>query len=779
MRASTKKLLNDIRHRKLRTLLTILGIAIGILGLTAINIASDQLRASFEFLTDTTAQPDLTFTTSPTDAAFATLIQAQPNVRAVQAERTISTRWSIASGHVPIDITAFPDVGHVSMNRFELVEGQLPGPGQILLESSDRGIAQVQLGDTITVGTATLAQRITVSGFARTQGQESAVLTQRASGYMRQNDVEQLFHVQGFNRLLIQLNDYGQRTTTARQLAQIFDALHVLVLGSSIGHTNSLVAVSDGLFGTMRVLSIIAMLLSAFLLLGTITALVTEQMQVIGTMKAIGASQGQVVRHYLLLVTLYGIVGTLLGLGPGILGGWLLVNYISGLANLDIGPLTVSPLLVLESAAVGVGVPLLAAALPIYAGTRITVRQALSGYGLVSGPAGRAGTRALRLLSALPLTMQFGMSNVFRRRARAILTLLTLTMAGTAFLAVQETSNSFDTFLSQVFATYHFDMVVSLPTPQSYDAWNHLLKPIDGVATIEPISWVGVQTQWGSGLLTGVQADSRLYQKQLLRGRWFSSGDKNVTVISEDAAHKSGLNVGDSVSFHDSIHSGTWHIIGIARDYNAVGVNSFGVLLAPMEQVNAFQHLPSNFTRMMMLQSSRSGQTQINALATRVDSSLSTEGYLPSVTTAQQEIQSNENTYQVLYILLDVVTIVVALVGAIGLFNSLAMSVLERRREIGILRSMGATGGKIAQVFWSEGVALGLLSWLLALVLGIPAAYGFVLLLGHLLIPVPFSFNSVSLAWMLVFIVLIATCACVIPVLGATRVRIAQTLRYE
>jgi len=71
VRALTKKVFKDITHRKLRTVLTIVGIAIGIIGLSAISIASNQFRSSFEYSTDITAQPDLRFFTAPTNASIA------------------------------------------------------------------------------------------------------------------------------------------------------------------------------------------------------------------------------------------------------------------------------------------------------------------------------------------------------------------------------------------------------------------------------------------------------------------------------------------------------------------------------------------------------------------------------------------------------------------------------------------------------------------------------------------------------------------------------------
>lgn len=779
MRASTVKVFKDIFHRKLRTTLTIVGIAIGILGLSAINIASNQIRSSFAYTSDLSAQPDIQFFTAPTSASLVSVLQRQPNVQVVQAEGYVPTRWTIPSGHISLNITGIEDFQHVQINKFELVEGNLPGANQILLEASDKALASVHVGDQIEVSVRGTTQKLTVSGFARTRGRPSSGLLERGLGYMHEGDLEALFQTPGVNNFLFQLHNYDQRNATARQLAQVFEQQHVLVLDISVGHDDETSALADGLFGTMRVLSIIAILLSIFLLLGTVTALVTEQLQIIGTMKTLGAVRGKVMRHYLSIVLVYGIAGTLIGLILGVLGGYLLVSYFGNLLNLDIGALDVPPLLIVESVAIGIGVPLLAAALPVYFGTRITVREALSGYGLDGG--GQRGGKWGRVFGFLgiPQTIQLGVRSLFRKRTRAFLTLITLTIAGSAFLAVQTTTYSFGTFLDQVFTAYHFDVLVSVPNPEPYARLQQALANVQGIGKVEPLIWSDVDTQWGTGLLTGVQPGTQLYQKQLVAGRWFAAGDQSAVIISQDAADKSGLGVGDSISFHGAISSASWHIIGIVKDYNGIGPGSLGVLLAPIAEVNAFRRLPQDFVQTVMVQSPDNSSVGVNALATRIDTTLSSTGIQANIITAQQQIQRDQNEFQILYALLYTVVVIVALVGAIGLFNTLAMSVLERRREIGILRSMGATGRKVAQVFWTEGLTQGIFSWLIALALGIPAAYGFVLLLGNILVPVPFAFDTTNLIWMLGFIIVVVTIASIGPAWGAARVKVVQTLRYE
>jgi putative ABC transport system permease protein len=779
MRALTRKAITDVTRRKLRAGLTILGIAIGIMGLAAISIASDQLKASFQYTTDAAGSPDIDFNTAPADTSLVSALAEQPHVTAVEARANQPTRWAIPSGHFPFTVVGVQDFGAMRYNKIQMVEGRLPGAGEILLDSGDHAAAQVKLGDTVNLDIHGQTQTLTVSGFARTRGLPSASIVGFATGYMRQADVQTLFQAPGVNEFALSVDNTTQAHAIAQQLAPFFEAHNIAVLNATVGHDDHGIAtITNGLFGVMRVLSIVALLLSVFLLLSTIMTMVTEQIPVIGTMKAIGASSGQVVRNYLLSVALYGLIGTAVGLGLGILGGYALVRYMGDLFTVDIGPLSVSPTLLLVAVLVGVGVPLLAAALPVYLGTRITVRQALSGYGLDGASGGSAWSRfAGRVFGFVPQTVQLGARSLFRKRTRAALTLLALAISGAAFLAVQTTAYSFNSFLGELFGQYDADVFVNISGAASYNQIQGALATVPGIGRTERFSQALVQTQWGQGVLTGVEPDAQLYHKQVISGRWFTDGEQHVALVNHIAAQKYGIKIGDTISFHDDLHSAMWTIIGIAHDGNDAG--GFGVLLAPAAEVNAYLHLPLDYVSGIMVKSTSASQADIDALATRIDSALSSNGYQARITTAQQQVQRNQSQFLILYVLLYTVAGIVALVGAIGLFNTLAMSVLERRREIGILRSMGATSRKVAQVFWTEGVSLGVIAWVIAIALGIPVAYGFVQLIGSLLASVPFAFNALDLVWMLLFIVVVASVASVGPVWGAARVKIAQTLRYE
>jgi putative ABC transport system permease protein len=154
----------------------------------------------------------------------------------------------------------------------------------------------------------------------------------------------------------------------------------------------------------------------------------------------------------------------------------------------------------------------------------------------------------------------------------------------------------------------------------------------------------------------------------------------------------------------------------------------------------------------------------------------------PNVATVQTHhsiVARRQSNWYVLYYLLYAVAAVVGVAGSVGLANALAASALERQREIGMMRAMGASGRQVAWVLWIEGLALGAGAWLVGALVGILLAHAFVAEVSALVEPVDFHTAPIAFVVMLVAIWGIATAASVIPSWRASRVRVADMLRYE
>jgi len=776
----TQKAIRDITRRKLRTLLVVLGIVVGVAGLTAINITSHALTAAFAFSASERATSDVSISLVSVDPSVAAQIQALPNVKVVQVQSFYGTRWkvSVAPGHVNMRIDAYPNLQDVKLFPFQLTSGRLPGVGEIVMESSDRGLQPFKLGDTISITTRNGLTPLTVVGLSRTLGDTTATFSSFARGYMSQDGLAAATGITEPNDVEIQVADKGRAAETARAVTALLREQGNVVLGSNLTGNQFDPGPVNGLYVIMDVLSVIALILAGFLIINTVTTLVGEQIAIIGTMKAIGATRAAVMRGFLLTVAVYAVVGTALGIVLGLIGGYQFTLFMANLITLDIGPFQIDPSVLVLSAVVGLVIPFVAAIVPLWSGTRITVREALTAYGVEGSPVRADRTPIGAGWTWVPQTAWLGLRGLFRRRGRAVLTLLALTLSAAAFLAVQTTTYSVNDSIGKLFSQYGADLFVSTGQPQPLDQVRSQLLSVPNVAVVERFSNREVNSRWGHLVLTGVEQSPTLYRRDILRGRWFMLGETKVVLINEQLQQKTGLRIGETIEVSTGVKSQAFHVVGVLHDLNG-GIGTIGVAMTSFDNWLAFFDLPADRASGFMVGTSDHAQAAVDATANRIDEALVAQGLSPFVTTAQQNITRNQGQFQILTVLLSAVAAIVALIGVLGLFNTLTTSVLERRRESGIMRSLGASGRRVATVFWVEALALSALAWVAATLIGIPAAYGFVSLISAVLINVGFAFNPTALVAMLAFTFVIATLATFIPALAAARLRVAGLLRYE
>ncbi|MDQ2716059.1 MAG: FtsX-like permease family protein, partial [Chloroflexota bacterium] len=458
--ALTRKAIADVTRRRGRTMLVVLGIMIGVFGLTMINVANDFVGTAFVYSNSETAAPNIVISVQSIDPALAPALATVANVKVVQIDTQYQARWRIAAapGHTNISIVGYQDFRQVRLNQFHLVSGRLPAAGEIVMEQSNNALQSFVLGDLVTIETGHGSQQLRVVGISRTIGRASPIISGNARGYMSTGALSQLTAVTGANAIEVQVYNTHAETQTTSALLAVLHAQHVTVFNSASVDTSANQTIVNALLTIMRVLSFIALVLTSFLILNTVTTLIAEQMRIVGSMKAIGGTRRTILRSYLLSIVIYGLLGTALGLGLGILGGYALSSYLAGLLVLDSGSPQVSPGVVLVSIAVGLGIPLVAALIPLWNGTRITVREAMANYGVSGG--GSQGTLA-RHMTWVPQTTWLGFRSIFRKRGRAILTLLALTFSATAFLSIQTTTYSFDRGLADLVSVYHFDASVT------------------------------------------------------------------------------------------------------------------------------------------------------------------------------------------------------------------------------------------------------------------------------------------------------------------------------
>ncbi len=125
--------------------------------------------------------------------------------------------------------------------------------------------------------------------------------------------------------------------------------------------------------------------------------------------------------------------------------------------------------------------------------------------------------------------------------------------------------------------------------------------------------------------------------------------------------------------------------------------------------------------------------------------------------------------------------IFMAVVGGLGLAGTMSLNVLERTREIGVMRAIGAGNRSVRGIVLSEGILIGLISWALGALLAIPASFGFAAALGIAFFerPMSFNFSAIGLMIWLLVVILIAALASVLPAQRAASISVREALAYE
>ena len=786
-----RKALADVTQRKGRTVLVILGILIGVLGLTAVNTANDVIGGAFIYSHDQSASPDMIFTGPVIDPSVVGTVLHIPNVAKVQLRSEYHSNWHTTMGSASIQINGYTDLQHIQLGTFQLTSGRLPGTGEIVMDSRDSAVQPVAIGDTVTITTAGGTASLRVAGLARTLGWATTDSTALATGYMQAAALQQIAGPPVSSTkaqsgpvlatvVMVKVRDTRQAMPTFQAVEQALTQAHAKVTDASLYDTTSGAIAINGLLIVIRVLALIALLSTCLLIINTMTVLITEQMRIIGTMKAIGGTRWMIIRGYLISVGVYSLVGTILGLAAGIGAGNQLAALFAGIMRVDLGPFQVSPWVLVVSILVGLLLPPLAALAPLWQGTRITVREAMAAYGVSVG-SGKQRAWGQRL-AWVPQTAWLGMRGTFRKRMRAILTLLALTFSCAVFLSVQITTGSIGYTLDQQAHAFNSDLTAQWGSikyrPSIYEEMRQQVQALANVERVEPRTSGTVSTRQGDLLLTGLEAQTQFYQYHLVAGRWLAASESNTIVLSDLAAQKLHLQVGDMLTLTQDTTHATWRVVGIVHDLQVSG--GIGEAFTTLENLNVhLLRLPADSMMMLMVRAQNHSEDAVNQLAGRVNSALSGLGVQAQVTTLQQMTALAQSVDLIIYVLFYSIAIIVALVGLLGLFNTISTSVLERRLEIGILRTLGAKGRNVASVFWLESTALALLAWGMGTLLGLPGAYGIIRLLSALIIPFDFFIPPVLILTTLGFVMVVTLLASVGPARRASRLQLREVLRYE
>lgn len=793
MSVAFRKIWRDLWNNKGRTLLVVLSIGVGVLALGMIT-ASNTLMKRQMTIAQLASHPSnvILYLNGTVDEATIKGLTRLPEV--VEADGLINTgiRWKATLEDEWQDATliARTDYEHQTFDLLQLRSGQWPTGDNIAVEFNHIAPHNLPaLGGTIYFEVNDRAKPFTLGGTLRDPGEFPPPFSQNPTFYVNRDLLETLGRGRDFDQIRFTIPEYSE--AQAEAAAEVVEKrLNKIDVGVGFVQTQDpqrhfLQDTMDGVGLVLSVMAIMSLGLSTILVINTINAVIAQQVPQIGIMKTVGGLSHQIATLYLAGVTVYGLLSLALAVPLGALGAEALYRWLLAFINVPSASFEIVRASLLYQIGAGLLSPLLAALWPVLQGVAISVREAISAYGIGSGRYG-AGLldRLLGAVRGLPRLATLSLRNTFRRAGRVALTQITLLAAGAIFMMVLSTHYSFNQTIDQIFRGFNYDVIIGFEQTQRIDKVAPMLEAVPGVDFAEMWLFTTAQARHPNQsteeqvFLRAVPRGTQLFIPELTAGRNLAPEDGHALLLNQKLARKMGLTVGDAIvlKLGDRDES-TWTIVGLIFD------------LAGRDQNTAYIYREVIGPELGLV--GRASVAEVRSTATTLAEHQQLEQDLRDYFKAQgiglsfsdtalEEKEQANSQFSILTTLLLIMTFLIAVVGSMGLSGTLSINVLERRREIGVMRAVGASSMDVAFIFMGEGLLLGIISWLTAIPLSGLAGKWFVETLGTVVdFPAVYHYSVTSVWIWLAIVVTLSLLASWLPARRATQISVRESLAYE
>jgi putative ABC transport system permease protein len=795
------KVIHDLFGNKTRTLLIVLSMAVGLFAigiiLSARSILSEGLRRSFAAINPSSGTVR---TIEPFDEDFLQSVRSMPEVQEADARRNISARVEVAPGEWKnISLFVIADYENIRVNKVSSQSGAWPPPErQILIERAALSVISAQVGEVIRIKLPNDTQReMLIAGAAYDPAQLPAPFDGTPYGYISFDTLKWLGEAYGFNELYV-IATHPEDKVWAQHVVNL-----VKDKSEKSGYTIPLSMTAEpgqlpmddvlqGILLLMGSLGVLSLFLSVFLVVNTVSALLAQQKRQIAVMKAIGGGSPQILGMYLVMVISYGVLALLIAIPLGSVGARALSQLLAAMFNFNLPTMQIPLQTILTQVVIGLVLPVVASFFPFLSNLRISAAEAMSAHTIGKGRFGRNWIDQLlsgsnlwftRKLSIRPILLSI--RNTFRSKGRLSLTLITLTLASATFISVFNVRASLSSTVEDMIRWFNFDMMLTFDRSYRSEKVQQEALSVPGVAKTDvwlqlPARRVrpdGSESAMMYMFAPNVGESGLIRSPAISAGRWLTPEDDNAIVVpSALFQDEPDLGLGKEIVLK---------IYGKEQSFKIVGTY-LGSSFASIIYAN-YVYLSKAANRVgeadaLLVTTGAHDAASVNAGSKALEKHFEHMGLrVSSITTLTNERREAETAFDAIVALLLVMAVLLALVGGLGLMGTMSINVLERTREIGVLRAIGAPNRGVAQVFILEGITIGLLSGVMGALLAIPMSQGLNAAVGVAMMGVPLTYAySMPGLWLwLVVVLILSALASFIPARNASRLTVREVLAYE
>ena len=807
MRPSWIKVFHDLWDNKARTLLVVFSIAVGVFSIGVIAGAYEIIQQDMGMSYASNNPANIEIRTTDFDSDLLASIQNTSGVLEAEGRRVVNFRVRLPEGGrwVALDVLALEDFSESTINLLAPVSGaSQPQKDEVLLEKESLEKLDVTVGDMLLFELADgTLKSLRVAGVVQDASTGAGDFLAASFAYISMDTLQTLRQPELFNRVFVTVSEGQDDLEHIREVGGViknkFERNDRLVFRTRFSetHKHPLTDTLNAVLGILLALGILIVFLSSSLIANTLNALLNQHLRYIGVMKLIGGRSRQVLIMYLTLIVSFGILALLIAIPVGGQGAYGLALFMAGELHFNLLGYRIVPAALVIQIAVGLLVPLVAGLIPVLNGSRITVQRALSGD-LADEQTGADQARVswfdwmmvrvVRLLSAwgirFPRPFVISLRNTFRRKGRLALTLFTLTMGGAIFIAVFNVRVTLHDYIDQIGKYFRADVTLDFDQPYRTDEVEQFVMQVPGVERVEGWQFIGSELLYEDETTADVlnilapPAGSMLVTPLIVSGRWIRADDVRKLAISEAALkYYPGLGPGDLIPLKINGRVEHWEIIGVFKFVGRDGVLAY----TPFEYSSQVLNLSNRSSSYRLVTTEHTREFQ-DAMAGKLDRFFRDQGFkVRQAESGLASLDSASESLDILVTFLLIMAILTAIVGAMGLTGTMGMNVLERTREIGIMRAVGADDRAVSKTIIAEGFVIGVISFALAILLSIPFTYLLSTIVSVAVFETPIAvvFTLTGYIIWLALILILSVLASILPARNATRLTIREVLAYE
>ena len=810
LRPRWRKIWHDLIDNKVRTLLVVFSIAVGVFSIGVIagthDIISKDMSASY-----IANQPmNIEMRTGAFNSDLVDTINSLRTVRVAEGRRVFNLRVRVpgTNNWTTLDLFAIQDYNKIGINLVRPIEGKsAPGFKQVLLEKKALENLNVPPGSDLEFQLADgTLKTMTVAGVVQDQTSGAGDFLAPPMAFISMDTLKFLAQPESYNRLYVILaeggNDPSHLNEMAASLKDKVEKNGVVVYRTRTARSDRhpMASIVEAVIGILGAMGILILLLSSSLIANTLSALLNQHKRHIGVMKLVGGNQKQVFGMYIVLILAFGIIALLMAVPLGGEGAYALSAFIADKLNFSLTGFRIVPFALVIQVIIGLAVPLFVGLVPVLNGSRVTVQRALSNdlsqeehrkRHKVPKPESKIEKFRQRMMAGLarrnihiPRPLLISLRNTFRRKGRLILTLFTLTMGGAIFIAVFNVQFSLNKYIEQIGKYFIADVSLDFDTPYRIDKVKLAGEQVPGVVDVEGWAYASAEIfdnkdkAVGNLTILAPPLDSKMVSPVLIAGRWLQAGDEKAIAVGESILGLfPDLKVGDRLHLKINGKEADWTVVGLFQFVDQEGTIAYSTY----EYISRLTHLANRSFSYRVVTIDHSPVYQ-QAMSEKLDAYFRDHGFhLREARTGMSTLKTASESLNILVIFLLIMALLTALVGSMGLTGSMSMNVLERTREIGIMRSIGAGNRVITTMVIVEGMLIGGISWLIGVLVSFPITY----LLSNIISvsifhsPIPVHFTIEGFALWLVVVILLSAIASLLPARNAARLTIREVLAYE